>query len=51
MEEILARLLAEMNAIRENMDDGQDEMKAQVGSLASRINANQEETKAKLDAV
>jgi hypothetical protein len=50
MEEILARLLAEMNAIQEKMDDGQEEMITQVGFLASRINANQEETKAMLDA-
>jgi hypothetical protein len=25
------------------MDDGQEKMKAQVGSLVSRVNANQEE--------
>jgi hypothetical protein len=31
------------------MDDGEEEMKAQVGSLASRIDANQEEMKAMLD--
>jgi hypothetical protein len=45
MEEIVTRLLAEMNVIREKMNDGQAEMKAQVGSFASRIDANQEETK------
>jgi hypothetical protein len=32
------------------MDDGQEEMKAQVGSHASRIDVNQEEMKAMLDA-
>jgi uncharacterized protein HemX len=31
---------AEMKAVQEKMGDGQEEMKAQVGSLASRINAN-----------
>jgi hypothetical protein len=33
------------------MDDGHEEMKAQVGSLASRINYNQEETRARASAV
>jgi hypothetical protein len=37
--------LAEMNAIPENMYDGQEK-----GFLAHRIDANQEETKAMLDA-
>jgi hypothetical protein len=32
------------------MDDGQGEMKAQVDSLISRINANQKEMTAMLDA-
>jgi hypothetical protein len=32
------------------MEDGQEEMKAQVGSLASRIDVSQEEMKAMLDA-
>jgi hypothetical protein len=31
---------------QEEMDDGQQEMKAQVGSLTSWINANQEEMRA-----
>jgi oligoribonuclease (3'-5' exoribonuclease) len=38
------------DAYQEKMDDGQEETKAQVGSLASRIDANQEEMKAMLDA-
>jgi hypothetical protein len=32
------------------MDDGQEEMKAQVGSLASRIDVNQEKMKVILEA-
>jgi hypothetical protein len=38
-----------MGAYQEMMDDGQDEMKAQVGSLASRIDVNQENMIADLD--
>jgi transcription termination factor NusB len=64
MEQMIDRLLAEMKADREEMttmledkieviqkkvDDGQEEMKAQLSSLASRIDANQEEMKAMLD--
>jgi hypothetical protein len=33
------------------MDDEQEEIKVQVGSLASRIDVNQEEMKARLRAV
>jgi hypothetical protein len=75
MEQVLACLLAKINAIREkidsnqekmetnrermedkmvtyqrNMDNGQDEMIVQAGSLASRIEVSQEEIKAVLDA-
>jgi hypothetical protein len=75
MEQILAHLLVEMNAMEERLDikigaeiktireerktnqermegkiDGQEEMKAQVGSLASRVDVNQEEAIAKVDA-
>jgi hypothetical protein len=32
------------------MDNGKEEMKAQVGSFASRIDVNQEDMKAMLDA-
>jgi hypothetical protein len=57
MEQILTRLLAEMSVRRdkmdanqENIDDGQEEMKAQVASLSFRINANQREMAAKIYA-
>jgi hypothetical protein len=40
-----------MGANQEKMGDGQEEMKVQAGSLASRIDANQEEMKTMLDAV
>jgi hypothetical protein len=33
------------------MDDAQEEMKAQVGSLASQIDVNQEEMRARLRAI
>jgi hypothetical protein len=33
---------AKMGANQEKMDDGQEEMKAQVGSLTSQINGKQE---------
>jgi hypothetical protein len=36
-------MIAKMDAFQEKMDDGQEEMNAQMGSLASRIYANQEE--------
>jgi hypothetical protein len=41
---------AEIKTIQEKMDDGQEEMKAQVGCLASQIDANQKEIKATFDA-
>jgi hypothetical protein len=39
-----------MDAIQEKVDNGHEEMKAQVSSLASRIDVNQEEMKVMLDA-
>jgi hypothetical protein len=50
MDEILGRLLAEINAIQDKMDDGQEEMKARAGFLASQIDVNQKEMKTMLDA-
>jgi hypothetical protein len=41
---------AKIDANQEKMDEGQEDMKTQVGSLASRINTNQEEMRAMLDA-
>lgn len=55
MKQILARLLAEMNAMRVKMDasqdeidDGQEEMKEQVVSVACRIGSNQRDMTAKV---
>jgi hypothetical protein len=46
------RTEAKMSEIKtdEKMDDGQEEMKAQVGSLASQIDASQERTIAEMDS-
>jgi hypothetical protein len=44
------RTIAEMDAFQEKMVDGQEEIKAQLCSLASRVDINQEEMKAMLDA-
>jgi hypothetical protein len=41
---------AQMDAYQEKMDDGQEEIKAKVSSLAFRIDVNQEEMKTILDA-
>jgi uncharacterized FlaG/YvyC family protein len=41
---------SEIKTAQEKMGDWQEEMKAQVGSLTSRIDANQKEMKAMLDA-
>jgi hypothetical protein len=40
-----------LDIIQENMDYGQEQMRPQVGSLASRINANQEEMSASVSAI
>jgi hypothetical protein len=57
MAQILAQLLAEMKTIPEKMDayhelmdNRQEKMKAQVGSLTSRIDVNQEKLMAKKNA-
>jgi hypothetical protein len=42
---------AKMDSYQEKMDDGQEEMKAQVGSPNSRIVANQEEMRARVSAI
>jgi hypothetical protein len=42
---------AEMKTIQEKMDDGKKEMRAQVGSLVSRIDANQEQKKEEIRVV
>jgi hypothetical protein len=43
-------ILEKMDSNQEKMDDGQEETKSQVGSLASRIHVNQEEMKYMFDA-
>jgi hypothetical protein len=42
-ERMEAKMESEIKTIQEKMDNGQEDMKALVGSLASWINANQEE--------
>jgi uncharacterized metal-binding protein YceD (DUF177 family) len=44
------KLGAEIKTISEKMEDGQENIKAQVCSLAFRIAANQREMTAKMDA-
>jgi UDP-N-acetylglucosamine transferase subunit ALG13 len=43
-------MIAQMDAFQEKMDNRQEEIKAQVGSVPSWINVSQEEMKAMLDA-
>jgi hypothetical protein len=50
MEQILAQLLAKVKTIQEMMDDRQEKMKVQVGSLTFQNNVNQEKLMAKMDA-
>jgi hypothetical protein len=50
-ERMEAKSGAEIKTIQEKMDYEQEEMKAQVGSLASQIYVNQEEMKTRLRAI
>jgi hypothetical protein len=45
-----AKIWAEIKTTEDRMGDGQEKMKAQVGSLASWIDVSQEEMKTILDA-
>jgi hypothetical protein len=45
-----AKIGADTKVIQDKMDDGQKEIKAQMGSLSSRIDVNLEEMKTMLDA-
>jgi hypothetical protein len=46
VEQMFAHLLNEMKANQEKMDANQERMKQQIGSLASEIKADKEETEA-----
>jgi hypothetical protein len=45
-ERMETRIETEINSIQGNIYDGQEDMKAQVGCLACRIDVNQEEMRA-----
>jgi hypothetical protein len=49
LKEMMARLEAKTEFNQKKMDDGQEEMKAQLASLASWIDANRKEMNAKID--
>jgi hypothetical protein len=49
-ERMEAKIWPEIKTIQRKMDNGQEDMKGQVGSLASPIDVNQEEMKVTSDA-